>query len=71
MGTVDKHVADLIISQNGIYADDPPVEQVIQYKNRWGGESYAILYVQDVQHERYRESDYVREPKIIWQRNVT
>jgi len=67
MATVDKVIADKIIAQNGYYADDPRVQQVVEYDNAFGGKSWAILYAQDVAIDRYAPSEYVRNPKIIWQ----
>jgi len=66
MATVSKEIAEQIIAQNGYYSDDPRVNQVVKYDNAFGGESWAILYEQDVAMDRYHETEFVRNPQIIW-----
>lgn len=66
MATVDKATALKIIASDGYYEDDPRVHQVLKYDNAFGGESYAILYEQDVAMDRYAESDFIRNPQILW-----
>ena len=66
MATVDKALAEQIIAQDGYYADDPRVMQVVKYENAFGGYSWAILYALDVAINRYAASDYVRNPQVMW-----
>lgn len=66
MATVDKALADQIIAADGYYSDDPRVQQVVKYTNVAGNDAYAILYNRDVEIDRYRESEYVRNPQVIW-----
>jgi len=66
MATVNEAIAKQIIAANGYYSDDPRVMQVVKYNNAFGGESWAILYEQDVAINRYAPSEYVRNPEIIW-----
>lgn len=67
MATVDQATALKIIANYGYYEDDPRVMQVVKYQNAFGGESWAILYQQDVAIDRYAASDYVRNPQILWE----
>ena len=66
MSTVNKELAEEIMKLDGYYSDDPRVMQIVQYVNNWGGDAYAILYAEDVKLNRYEESEYVRNPQIIW-----
>ena len=66
MATVSKDLAEQIIKQDGYYADDPRVMQVVKYENAWGKEAYAILYARDMAMDRYAASKYVRNPQVIW-----
>ena len=66
MATVSKAIADQIIASNGYYSDDPRVQQVVRYTNFEGVYAYAILYSQDVRHDRYAPSEFVRNPIVIW-----
>jgi hypothetical protein len=66
MATVSEALARKIIANNGYYQNDPRVVQVVKYQNAWGGESWAILYPPDVAVDRYAESEYVRNPEIVW-----
>lgn len=66
MATVSEEIARTIIDNDGYYSDDPRVMQVVKYSNAFGGESWAILYEQDVAIDRYAESPYVRNPKVVW-----
>lgn len=66
MATVSESIARQIIENDGYYADDPRVMQVISYDNAFGGKSWAILYAQDVATDRYAPSEYIRNPKVEW-----
>ena len=66
MATVYKELAEEIIANDGYYADDPRVVQVIKYQNSFGGESWAILYTEDVLTNRYAESEFIRNPETVW-----
>ena len=66
MATVYKELAEEIIANDGYYADDPRVVQVIKYQNSFGGESWAILYKEDVLTNRYAESEFIRNPETVW-----
>lgn len=66
MATVSKELAMRIIANKGKYSDDPLVHQVVRYTNYSGGESWAILYEQDVAWDRYAPTDYVRNPVVVW-----
>jgi len=75
MATIDdKDFIDNIIKNNGYYngdddnslGDNPRIIQIIEYTNAWGNRTWAILTLQDVISDRYRASQYVRNPKTIW-----
>ena len=66
MSTVNKELAEEIMANDGYYADDERVMQVIKYQNMWGVEAYALAYRRDVMAKRYQASDYVINPEIIW-----
>jgi hypothetical protein len=67
MATVSKELAQQIIAQEGQYKGDPPVHQVVRYQNYFNTECWAILYAQDVASDRYAETEYVRNPQVVWQ----
>jgi hypothetical protein len=64
MATVNKDMADRIIANDGYYPDDPRVFRVVEYTDIGGKQAYGIEY----EHElgKYCESEYVRDPKVIW-----
>jgi len=66
MSTVYKELAEEIIAANGYYEDDPRVMQVVKYQNSFGGESWAVLYEDDVRCNRYEESEFVINPQVVW-----
>ena len=66
MATVSKEIADKIMANGGYYSDDPRVMQVVRYDNFEGQPAYAILYAQDIAADRYRPTQYVNNPKVIW-----
>ena len=66
MSTVYKELAEEIIANKGYYENDPRVMQVIKYQNSFGGESWAILYKEDVLMDRYAESEFIQKPEIVW-----
>jgi hypothetical protein len=63
MGTVSKEIAVEIMRGN--YADDRPL-RITKYENAWGGESFGVVFEGDML-DRYSESQYVRNPEIIWE----
>lgn len=49
------------------YGDDFPVVKVVEYTNAWGNRVWGcVFYGNDL--NQYRESEYVRDPKTIWER---
>jgi len=62
MGTVPKKIADDVMA--GLYEDDMPTK-IVKYQNAWGGESYGMVTIREDQ-DRYRPSEYVRNPETIW-----
>jgi len=67
MSTVTKELAEEIIANNGYYENDPRIMQVVKYRNKWGGDCWAILYQEDVDFNRYEETEYVNNPTVIWE----
>lgn len=63
MGTISKKIADDVVA--GKYADDDPV-RIVKYTNAWGREAYG-LECRD-ERGRYRESEYVINPTVYWER---
>ena len=67
MSTVYKELAEEIIRNDGYYGDDPRVMQVVKYENSFGGESWAILYKDDVACNCYAESEFIINPVTVWE----
>jgi len=68
VATVTKEIAEKIIANDGYFGDDPRVWQVVRYTNAWGNDAYAILYEQDVMLNRYRKSEFIRNPVVLWKK---
>lgn len=62
MGTVSKKIADDVIA--GLYDDDRPVK-IVKYTDAWGGEAYGLVCAHE-DPDRYRASEYVRNPSDYW-----
>ncbi len=63
MGTVNKELADRIIA--GEFPEDNVVK-IVRYDNAWGGEGYGVIFKgQDL--NRYRQSEFVRNPTVYWE----
>ena len=68
MGTfTSKAIIDQLIENNGHYPGDPQISKIVEYTDNWGNTAWGVVYPWEDQ-ERYRESDYVHNPKTIWQR---
>lgn len=64
MGTITKHIADQVIA--GAYDMDRPVK-IVKYTDAWGGEAYGLICAHE-SPERYRASEYVRNPSVYWEK---
>lgn len=72
MGTVDKYIADKIVSHNGYYTDpakysgpdNPQYGEIIEYDNMAGGKAYGLT-VKGCKN-LYVETEYVRNPRTYW-----
>lgn len=62
MGTISKKIADDVIA--GKYADDQPVK-IVKYTNAWGDEAYGLICAGQPL-DRYRASEFVRNPSVYW-----
>lgn len=73
MPTVDKHCADIIAANNGVYPGDehlPPVVRITQYDNAFGG--VGVDFGLDYEGEdNYQPSDFIRNPRIYFERKTT
>lgn len=67
MSTVSKKIADAIV--RGEYLDDDP-RRIVEYKNAWGGVAYGVTFGRQDPNTYLRESQYVREPKVYWERDA-
>jgi hypothetical protein len=66
MATIsNKGLVDDIIKGNGVYQGDPLVYSIVEYQSAFGGTCYGLNYTPENQ---YLASEYVREPKIIFER---
>jgi hypothetical protein len=66
MATVDKSLADKLVSNNGYYFDDPRIVKIVEYTNAFSGEkAYGIVYPYD-DPDMYRESEFVINPRLYW-----
>lgn len=63
----DRATVDQLIANNGQYEDDSPVDMIVEYTNAWGGTTYGLVYPQD-NPNRYAETEFVRNPKVIFVR---
>jgi hypothetical protein len=72
MATIDsKEIVDRIIANNGRYdEDDPLVVMIVQYRNVFGSHpSYGLVY-EGEPLDKYKASEYVRDPVCIFIRTL-
>lgn len=69
----DRATVERLVRNNGHYDQpgtptdyDPPVLRITEYTNAWGKRAWGVVYPGD-ELDRYRESDFVREPTIIFE----
>lgn len=70
MATVDQRsIVDKIIAGNGIYdpEDTIPCVKIVEYQNIFDGRKAWGLIFAGEDLDRYRETDFVREPRTIWE----
>lgn len=66
MATVNKEIADVVAKHNGWYpGDEQRVVKIVEYDNAWGGVGYGLVYT-DANPNLYKETEYVRNPRIYW-----
>jgi len=74
MSTIDSWpVIDEIIRNDGYYMGDPRVYMIVEYKNYAGTTTWGVTWEHESEKRRVRymiESDYVHEPKVIWQQSA-
>jgi len=72
MSTVDERTANKVMSNDGYYdlSDineyEPRCVKIVKYTNAWGGIAYGLIHNGE-NKDRYHESDYVINPKTIWE----
>lgn len=68
MSTVSKKIADAIVKGNGFYPGDHiRVQKIVEYDNAFGGDpAYGLIY-QGQDLDRYRETQFVRNPRVYWE----
>lgn len=70
MATVNKKLADELVTNDGYYSDDPRVMRIVEYENCFdGGLSYGIEY--NGQVGKYSPSQYVINPRVYWEAKDT
>jgi hypothetical protein len=73
MSTIDsKGIIDEIIRKNGYYLGDPQVAMIVEYTNAYGGTTYGVTWSNEAKARQLRyliETEYVRNPRIIWRAN--
>lgn len=84
MATIDnKAIIDKLIAGNGVYTEenddpdypypDPAAVKIIEYTNREGRTTWGVVFETERResHDRYEEeTEYVRNPRVIWRRKV-
>ena len=70
MATIDdKRIIDDIIKNHGYYEYDPRVSQIVEYTNQFGKVTWGVTWSNElpIRQIRYeQETQYVRNPKVIW-----
>jgi hypothetical protein len=70
MATIDsKEIIDTLLNNNGYFPGDPQIYMIVEYTNHYGNKTWGVTWPHEKGRDRYLvESDYVRNPTIIWQR---
>ncbi len=70
MATIDdKRLIDLVIQNDGYFDDDPRVYMIVEYTNYYGNTTWGVTWIKERPEARTRyliESEFVRNPKVIW-----
>jgi len=64
MATVDKSIADRIVA--GDFPEDD-ARKIIEYDNAFGGVGYGVIFGEE-DPDRYRETEFVRNPRVYWEK---
>lgn len=75
MGTINsREIVDEIIKGDGYYSDDERVVKIVEYMSNWNTQCFGLVYESEVlmgMGSRYnRPTDFVRNPKTIWELTV-
>lgn len=76
MATIDsKDFIDRLIAGNGLLDgeledyDNPPAIKIVEYTNAYGTVTWGVVFKGESGKNRYEiPTDYVRNPKVIWER---
>jgi len=65
----DRDFIDLVIRNGGKFDDDPQILRIVEYTGAQGETLLGVVWVNEpVSINRYlRESEYIRNPRVIWQ----
>ena len=58
-----------LIDSRGYYEDDPRVAQIVEYTTLEGNKAYGVTWINEPierQHRYEIETEYVRNPRIVW-----
>lgn len=50
--------------------DDPPAVRIVEYVNQGNRLAYGVTFPNDDPEKYLRESEYIRNPKIYWERGA-
>ena len=67
LDTVTKEIADQVIS--GAFPEDRIVK-IVEYDNTWGGKGYGLI-AEGQPADSYASSDFVRNPRVYWERKLS
>ena len=63
----NKEFIDKMIAKNGkLYNDEPGATKIVEYINDWGNIAWGVVWETDKDQDKYRESEYVHSPRVIW-----
>ena len=70
MATIDSpSLIQKLINDDGYFLDDPRVYQIVEYTNSRGNKTWGVTWTNESKDRQNRylvESQYIRNPKIIW-----
>lgn len=69
MATIDnKKIIDELIANDGYYEDDKRIYKIVEYTNMYGVRTWGVTWISNKDREKYLiESEFIRNPKVIWE----